>query len=147
MTALVLSALLIAASIFIHYETLRLVTIGATDLRVHPRSRLWMMLGAAVISHLVHIGLYAGAYLLLEYYFHVGAIEGPDSGSVNDAIYFSIVCYTTLGFGDVYPSGELRLLSGIEALNGLVMVTWTASMTYLHMERFWRMGAGGSELE
>ena len=140
MTTLFLAALLIAATIFIHYEILRLTTIGATDLRVHPRSRLWMMLGGAMISHLIHIGLYAVAYLALEYQFGVGAIEGPDSGNVNDAIYFSIVCYTTLGFGDIYPSGELRLLSGIEALNGLVMVTWTASMTYLHMERFWKMG-------
>ena len=142
MTALILSALLIAASILIHYEALRLTTMGATDLHVHPRMRLWMMLGGAIVSHLIHISLYAGAYLLMEFQFDVGAIEGPDSGSFNDALYFSIVCYTTLGFGDVYPSGQLRLLSGIEALNGLVMVTWTASMTYLHMERFWRMGNG-----
>jgi hypothetical protein len=33
-------------------------------------------------------------------------------------------------------------LSGIEALNGLVMITWTASMTYLHMERYWNRDAG-----
>ena len=139
MTALILSVLLIAATIFIHYEILRLTTIGATDLGVHARMRLWMMLVAAMLSHLIHIGLYAGAYLLLEFQFAVGAIEGPDSGAFNDAFYFSIVCYTTLGFGDVFPSGQIRLLSGIEALNGLVMITWTASMTYLHMERFWKI--------
>ena len=140
MTTLFLSAFLIAATILIHYEFLRWTTIGATDLGVHPRARLWMMLGGALISHLLHISLYAAAYWLLEFQFALGAIEGPDSGPAHDAFYFSIVCYTTLGFGDVYPSGQLRLLSGIEALNGLVMVTWTASMTYLHMERFWRMG-------
>ncbi|MEM7703062.1 MAG: potassium channel family protein [Pseudomonadota bacterium] len=140
MTALFLSAFLIAATILIHYEVLRWTAVGATDLGVHPRTRLWMMLGGALISHLLHIALYAAAYLVLEFQFALGAIEGPDSGSANDAFYFSIVCYTTLGFGDVYPSGQLRLLSGIEALNGLVMVTWTASMTYLHMERFWRIG-------
>ena len=96
------------------------------------------MLVAAMISHLIHIVLYALAYYVLEFEFEVGAIEGPDSGPFNDAFYFSIVCYTTLGFGDIFPSGQLRLLSGIEALNGLVMITWTASMTYLHMERFWK---------
>jgi hypothetical protein len=142
MLIIIIIAILIAATIFVHYEILRLTTIGATDLGVHPRSRLWMMLGAAIISHLIHIALYACAYLLLEFQFGAGAIEGPDSGKVNDAIYFSLVCYTTLGFGDIYPSGELRLLSGIEALNGLVMITWTASMTYLHMERFWTLGKG-----
>lgn len=142
MTALILSALLIAASIFIHYETLRLTTIGASDLRVHPRRRLWLMLAAAIGSHLIHITLYAGAFLLLEYQFGLGAIEGPDGGHFNDAFYFSIVSYTTLGIGDIYPVGQARLLSGVEALNGLVMVTWTASMTYLYMERFWRLGEG-----
>ena len=139
MTALFMAALLVAATIFIHYEILRFTTIGATDLGVHPRSRLFMMLGAAVISHLIHIALYGAAFLALEHYFEVGAIDGPDSGAINDAFYFSIVCYTTLGFGEIFPVGEIRLLSGIEALNGLVMITWTASMTYLHMERFWKL--------
>ena len=66
MTALLLAALLIAATILIHYETLRLTTIGASDLGVHPRMRLWMMLAAAIFSHLVHITLYAGGYVALE---------------------------------------------------------------------------------
>ena len=96
MTTITFSALLIAASILIHYEALRLTSVGATDLKVHPRIRLWMMLGGAIVSHLIHIGLYAAAYLLLEFHFQVGAIEGPDSGSTNDAIYFSIVCYKIL---------------------------------------------------
>ena len=142
MTVFLLATLLIAATIFIHYETLRFATLGATDLGMRPRMRLSMMLATAFLSHLIHIVLYAFAYYLLEFQFGVGAIEGPDSGSFNDAFYFSIVCYTTLGFGDVYPSGQLRLLSGIEALNGLVMITWTASMTYLHMERFWQTPSG-----
>jgi len=107
--------------------------------------RLSMMLVAAIVSHLIHIALYAVAFLLLEFYFGVGAIEGPDSGRYNDALYFSIASYTTLGIGDIYPAGEIRLLSGIEALNGLVMVTWTASMTYLHMERYWALGPDNSK--
>ncbi|MEO1647756.1 MAG: potassium channel family protein [Pseudomonadota bacterium] len=141
MTTTILSAFVIAATILIHYEILRLSTLGA-DVGAHPRTRLWIMLGGAIISHLIHIALYAGAYLLLEFQFGLGSIDGPDSGSFNDAFYFSIVCYTTLGFGDIVPSGDLRLMSGVEALNGLVMITWTASMTYLYMERFWKIGDG-----
>ncbi|TRD11531.1 two pore domain potassium channel family protein [Erythrobacter insulae] len=137
MTTLVLAALLIAATILIHYEILRHTSLGANDLEVNPRVRLWMMLSAAILSHVLHVTLYAGGYLLLENVFAVGTIAGPDSGALNDAFYFSLTSYTTLGIGDIYPTGEIRLLSGLEALNGLVMVTWTASMTYLHMERFW----------
>ncbi len=140
MTALILSFAMIAATIFIHYEILRFTTLGATDLGVRPRMRLWMMLSAAMFSHLIHVVLYALGFILLEYQFGFGAIAGPDSGAFNDAFYFSITSYTTLGIGDIYPTGQVRLLSGIEALNGLVMVTWTASMTYLHMERYWKNG-------
>lgn len=139
MIAILIAAVLIAATIFIHYEILRLTTVGATDLNVRPRMRLWMMLSAALLSHLIHISLYSVGYIVLEFQFGLGSIAGPDSGAFNDAFYFSITNYTTLGIGDIYPTGQIRLLSGIEALNGLVMVTWTASMTYLHMERFWRV--------
>ena len=33
-----------------------------------------------------------------------------------------------------------RLIAGVEALTGLLMIGWSASFTYLEMERFWRHG-------
>ena len=84
--------------------------------------------------------MYAVTFLLIERSTGLGTIDGPAGHDFSDAFYFSLTSYTTLGFGDLYPTGALRLLSGIEALNGLVMVGWTASMTYLSMERFWRIG-------
>ncbi|KEO86603.1 MAG: ion channel [Erythrobacter sp.] len=142
MITLILAVALIAATIFIHYETLRLASLGATDLNVRPRMRMVMMLSAAMLSHIIHIALYAAGYLLLEHNFELGTIAGQTAGIYDDAFYFSITSYTTLGIGDIYPSGQIRLLSGIEALNGLVMITWTASMTYLHMERYWNRDTG-----
>jgi len=137
MTAALLAIALIALTIFSHYETLHQTSRGAMVLGVAPRMRLWMMLTAAIFSHVLHVALYAIAYVLLEDVFEVGRLEGRDSGKWNDAFYFSITSYTTLGIGDIYPSGQARLLSGLEALNGLVMVTWTASVTYLYMEQNW----------
>jgi hypothetical protein len=52
-------------------------------------------------------------------------------------LYFSSETYTTLGFGDIYPTGALRMICGIESLIGLLMVSWTASFTYLEMRRYW----------
>ena len=43
--------------------------------------------------------------------------------------------YTTVGFGDIAPLGPVRLLVGIEALAGLVLITWSASFTFLIMQR------------
>jgi hypothetical protein len=48
------------------------------------------------------------------------------------------MCYTTVGFGDVSPVGPIRFLAGTSALTGFVMITWSASFTFLEMERFWR---------
>ena len=44
----------------------------------------------------------------------------------------------TVGFGDIVPTGPLRLLAGMEALTGFVLITWTASFLYLEMNRLWR---------
>jgi len=52
-------------------------------------------------------------------------------------LYFSFTVYTTVGFGDIYPQGELRFLTGIESLTGLVLITWTASFLYVKMTRYW----------
>ena len=46
----------------------------------------------------------------------------------------------TLGIGDVFPTGALRVIAGIESLLGLLMMTWSASFTFIYMERFWRLG-------
>ncbi|MFT5782459.1 MAG: hypothetical protein ACI9EB_001852 [Pseudomonas sp.] len=34
----------------------------------------------------------------------------------------------------------MRLIAGVEALNGLLLIGWTASSTYIAMERFWKAG-------
>ena len=57
-----------------------------------------------------------------------------------DYVYFSAACYTSLGLGDMYPSGMLRMLTGAEALVGLLMIAWSGSFTYLAMEKFWDVG-------
>ena len=134
-----LSLLLLAATILIHYEALRVTSLKLANLRIAPRMRIIVILVAALASHLAHITLYAGAFLFIEEYTQLGTIEGPKGYNFSDAFYFSITSYTTLGIGDLYPTGAIRLLSGVEALNGLVMVGWTASMTYLAMERFWQL--------
>ena len=45
---------------------------------------------------------------------------------------FSLVTYTSLGYGDIAPLGPARLLAGIESL-----IAWSASFTYLEMQRHW----------
>ena len=139
MFTLVLSLVLVAATIAVHYEALRFTSQRLTHLRISPRARIIVMLVAALTSHMIHALLYALAFLGLEQIGGFGTIGGERGHSLEDAFYFSITSYTTLGIGDLFPTGALRIISGIEALNGLVMVGWTASMTYIYMEKFWHI--------
>ncbi len=56
--------------------------------------------------------------------------------------YFSIVTYTSLGYGDLTPIGRMRLLAGIEALTGIILVAWTSSHLFLMMQRYWEREHG-----
>jgi hypothetical protein len=66
-----------------------------------------------------------------------GTLTGNFDGSILDCVYFSFTTFTTLGFGDIVPIGDLRFLVGIESLTGLVLITWTASFLFLEMQRYW----------
>jgi hypothetical protein len=66
---------------------------------------------------LLEIICWAGAYWWL------GAIATPEP-----ALYFSMVTYTTLGYGDIVLSPHWRLLSGFEAINGIIMFGWTTAL-------------------
>lgn len=65
-----------------------------------------------------------------------GHVAGADPLGLLDAVYLAAMSYTTVGFGDLVPVGPLRFLAGTVALVGFVMITWSASFTYLGMERF-----------
>jgi hypothetical protein len=101
------------------------------------RTDILKVIAVLLGAHFTEIALYAGVLFLCQE-LHLGALAGEIEGGVVDWLYFSISSYTTLGVGDVHPRGPLRLISGIEALNGLVLIGWSASFTYLTMERVWK---------
>lgn len=39
--------------------------------------------------------------------------------------------------GDRVPIGDLRDLTGLETITGLVLITWSATFLYLEMTRYW----------
>jgi hypothetical protein len=79
--------------------------------------------------------LFAIAFFVLNNYGNFGVLEGRFDGSLLDCVYFSFTTFSTLGFGDIQPTGDLRFLTGIESLAGLVLITWTASFFYFKMEK------------
>lgn len=135
--ALLIGIVMIVLTVFIHYEALTTrwpIRRQLTSVRIG----MLRLLIAIFVAHIFEIILYAIAIYLMHGHFGLGTIAGKMSGQPTDYFYFSVSSYTTLGFGDVYPSGPIRVIAGIESLNGLVLIGWSTSYTYLAMLRFSR---------
>ena len=83
-----------------------------------------------LMLHLIEVVVWALAYLLI--------LPGDHLKTFEEATYFSVVTFTTLGYGDItLVEHEWRLMSGIEALNGILLVGWTTALLFLVVQRSW----------
>jgi hypothetical protein len=101
------------------------------------RFRIVIGVFTALVAHAVEVWVFGLVYYVQHHADGWGHFQGNFDGSLLDCVYFSFTTYTTLGFGDITPHGDLRFLTGIESLTGLVLITWTASFLYLEMQRYW----------
>ncbi len=131
------NAFVVAIAVMLHYEFLYQMTKFIPKCTLRYRFRIVLGVFGTLLAHVAEIWIFALAY----YYMHNdkswGSLEGNYNGSLIDAAYFSFTTFTTLGFGDIEPHGELRFLVGIEAVTGLVLITWSASFLYIEMQRYW----------
>lgn len=50
-----------------------------------------------------------------------------DFNSLEPSLYFSLVSFTTVGYGDIVLSDEWRLLSGLTSANGFLSFGWSTA--------------------
>ena len=131
------SLLLIAVTTLLHYEVLHGLHVGLPQLRIPVRTKLLVVIFGVFVAHVIDIALYAIALFALIHFPSEGSLAGEKAITFLECVYFSAETYTSLGLGDIAPLGPVRLLAGVEALNGLVLIAWSASFTYLSMEKFW----------
>jgi hypothetical protein len=131
------TALAVCLCVLVHYEGLLHTFHRLSGLRVRSRTKVLYGIGAVVVLHMAEIWIF-GLFLWGLLFWPACGRLGAEPQHLLDVVYFSAVTFTTVGFGDLVPSGPIRFVSGMEALTGLVLITWSASFTYLEMERFWR---------
>lgn len=56
-------------------------------------------------------------------------------GGIEEALYFTTVTFTTLGYGDVVLGPDWRLLGAFAATNGTIIVGWTTAMIFVAVQR------------
>ena len=122
---ILIAAIIIIATVGIHAEAMmlavRLIRKEEGGLRQQLRqTHLYRVSGIVLLmflASLIEVLVWAIAYLALN------AIEGFEQ-----AFYFSMVTFTTLGYGDIVLEERWRLLASFEAANGIIIFGWTTAI-------------------
>jgi voltage-gated potassium channel len=136
LTTIVLLALTVAMHAFgtVYWGRFLMRRYGGPDGNFHGRKALPALTWTAVfllMLHLAEVIVWALAYLLV--------LPESQLDSFDKAVYFSVVTFTTLGYGDItLIDSEWRVLSGMEALNGILLVGWTTAFLFVIFQRSWR---------
>jgi len=133
----IINSVIVAVVVVIHYEFLYRMTTLMPKVRIKHRFRIIVGVIGALMAHAIEVWIFAISYYFMSHDGNWGRLEGNYNGSLLDCAYFSFTTFTTLGFGDIQPIGEMRYLTGIESLTGLVLITWTASFLFFEMQRYW----------
>ena len=93
--------------------------------------------GHVVIMIVVVIGLFAThtieAWIWGAFYYVSGELT-----TLSEAIYFSTVTYTTLGYGDIVLSHKWYLTSSLQAVSGIIMFGWSTAFLVNVRAFFWK---------
>lgn len=92
---------------------------------------------ACMFAHSIEIAIFAGGFAVIAPIDDLGwqQLHWATDGRL-EIWYYSASFYTSLGSSNPSTPG-FRLLGGLEALTGLILITWTASFLYLVMSRTW----------
>ena len=96
---------------------------ASARLGARPALRLVMIMIVTVsllmAFHLAEIAVWSLGYALLD-------VTPPGA----DRFYFAFVNYTTLGYGDIVPRAEWRLLGPMTAMNGVLLFGWSTAVIF-----------------
>ena len=133
-----INTILAGLAVLIHYEVLNFLSVLIPKLKLRHRSGILLGIFGALFAHIAEVWLYAFGYYLKINVGHFGTLAGDFDNSLMDCAYFSFSTYTSLGYGDIRPTGDIRFLAALEALTGLVLIAWTSSFMFLEMQKLWR---------
>jgi len=122
---LALATLMVGATVLVHFWGLLVLTRalrhGGSRFKLHegaPRQAalILIVVFGIFLVHTVEIWIYAALYRVL------GEVK-----SFEEALYFSTVSFSTLGYGDVVLSPRWRLVGAIEGANGMILIAWSTA--------------------
>lgn len=128
--AILITVILVVGNVSLHLGVLRVLKeVVAPRLTRFKRIVIGVMVLGAIIGHLVEIAVFALGMGFL-------ASQAEIAHSVFEPLFWSATAYTSLG-SDYPQIHEVRVLAAVEALTGLILITWTASLLFLLMQKYW----------
>jgi hypothetical protein len=97
--------------------------------QIHPIRILCATATVLLSLQICEVVLWAVTYLLLPSLKEVDTLE--------QAVYFSTVTFTTLGYGDIVLTSNWRLLCAIEAMAGLLIFGWSTALFFAVLQKTW----------
>ena len=134
----IISLVLIFLTVIIHYRGLCWVACASkewdTGNFIVPPALMFFI----ALLHLFEIVIYAIVFFLMYNHTDLGGFTEQFKPDLWNYLYFSGANYTTLGMSNFYPTGHFKILSFTEALNGFMMLTWSATFFYATAGRFFK---------
>lgn len=134
---LLATCIIVLLVVGVHYNALVLLSAFLQNRHVHVRRWVAASILGLLLAHIIEVSFFAIGYELLERLGDYGQLTGKLTDATSDYWYFSFVVYSSLGFGDIVPKGDLRFMTAVETLTGLILIAWSASFLFMQMQRFW----------
>jgi len=103
--------------------TIRVAGVLADRNTIRPWRHLMAIMIATVLmlmaAHMLEVFVWAAVYALVS--------AAPDGA---DLVYFAFVNYATLGYGDIVPVAEWRLLGPMASMNGILLFGWSTAVIF-----------------
>jgi len=81
---------------------------------------------------LAFVVIFITQFALIYSHFGLLSLDNCVIYDVLDCLYFSIITFTTVGYGDFRPTSDVRLYAGFEALTGVVFFSLFIP-TFIHV--------------
>ncbi len=121
---ILLASLLTTITIFIHSFTTRFIVYIVYKRNLEHVLHLYLkgfwtaiIVFILLMTSIIEAGVWALSYMLIH---AIPVFE--------NALYFSIVTFTTLGYGDITLSENWRLLASFEAAVGIIIFGWSTAI-------------------
>lgn len=135
--AVILALSLVLLTFVFHYRVLLFLGSKVPAINIKTDMQVLIIVIVLFFTHVAEIAFYALVYSWSVTSLEIGQFRGAPVADFMTHLYYSGVIYTSLGLGDIYPEGHIRFITAIETLNGFLLITWSASFTFLAMGKLW----------